>query len=121
MGYDECRAPLKQGVHRLLDHALCLSVHGGGGLIEDEDLGVSEQGPRKGYELTLSSRQARAALLYLPLVPLLKALHKLVNLDRFAHPDNILHPSIQATIADVVRDRAREQERLLQHQRHLPA
>ncbi len=37
-----------------LDEVVRLEVHGGGGLIEDEDAGLAQEGPRQADQLTLA-------------------------------------------------------------------
>jgi len=53
-------APTHQSGHRLHDHGLRLRVHGAGGLIEDEDRGVLEEGPGQRDALALAPESSKA-------------------------------------------------------------
>mgnify|MGYP000687891786 CR=1 FL=1 len=55
VGDGEDRLPLGQGGQGLLDQVLVLRVHAGGGLVQDDDGRVLQNGPGDGDALTLSA------------------------------------------------------------------
>src|SRR5918992_3397138 len=62
VGYDESGASFCQGPPALLDGGRSLGVESGLGLVQDQDRGVPEHGPRDGDALPLSTAQTLAAL-----------------------------------------------------------
>jgi len=62
VGHDERRAPLHEQLQGSLDAALRLGVEGRGGLVEDQDGGVLEEGARDRDPLALTAGQTCAAL-----------------------------------------------------------
>ena len=61
-------ATRQQAAQALLDAGLGVQVHIGGGLVEDQDAGVGDQGTREGEQLALTGRELGAALADLCLV-----------------------------------------------------
>ena len=66
VGLLDCAQPVRDGdrrpsfrrhVERVLDHLLRLGVEGRGRLVEEQDLGVAQQGARDGDALLLAARQ----------------------------------------------------------------
>ena len=55
-GEDDGRAALGLGVHRLPKVAAGVDVHAGGRLVEDDELGVGEQGQGESHPLLLAAR-----------------------------------------------------------------
>ena len=70
--------PLPQRFQAVLNHRLALAVEARRRLVENEDLGVGQNRARDGDALTLSARQAHAALADDGVVPLLERLDELV-------------------------------------------
>ena len=70
MRNDEGGSPLHEMIERFLDEMLALGIQGAGGLIEDEESGVLEQGSSNGNALLLSARQSDASFTDRGLVPL---------------------------------------------------
>ena len=61
-------AALEQSLQRGLNDALGLRVYAGGGLVENHDARVGEQGASEGDQLPLAAGQDRAALAHFRLV-----------------------------------------------------
>ena len=119
VGDHERGAPLHQLRDAALDQRLRLGIDVGGRLVEDEHLGVAEQGARERDQLALSGREVRPAL---------------ADLDgqgrracpapgqRPVEPDPT-HCVIQLRLGvvlaegDVLRERPREQDDVLRHDR----
>ncbi len=61
-GDDEGGAPAHHGVERLLDQILGLHIHAGGGVVEDQDARVEQEGAGDGDALLLAAGERDAAL-----------------------------------------------------------
>src|SRR5271154_6227061 len=70
---------LHQVAQAILDHCLRFGVERTGGLVEDEDARVGEDGAGDGETLTLAARELHSALAHDSVVLLGKALSKLVD------------------------------------------
>jgi hypothetical protein len=57
MGNGDCRAILSNSVKSSLDNLLSTDIDSAGGLVEDENLGLPDNGPRNGNALTLAAGQ----------------------------------------------------------------
>ena len=62
MSDHEGRPPCEQGGHRRLNELLALGVQVAGGLVEDEDLGRRQDGPRDGQALFLAAGKLDSTL-----------------------------------------------------------
>ena len=62
VGDDEAGAAGHERGERLLDQSLVLRVEVAGGLVEDEDVGIGQHGPRDGDALALAAGEPQAAL-----------------------------------------------------------
>src|SRR3989441_717231 len=122
VGDDDRRPPEHQLGERILDEMLGLRIDRARRLIEDEqNLGVEGDGPAKGQQLLLANRERRAPLGDHRLVALGEPLDELVRVheagrgvDPFVADRGVVQP-------DVRRDRAREDERVLEHHADVPA
>lgn len=74
---DEARPVLPQLIDGLLDEFFTLGVHGAGGLVEEKDGRVFEEGPGDGNTLLLSATKAAAALADGGLEPAIEPLDKI--------------------------------------------
>ena len=106
--------PSEQRVERLLDQDLAGAVDVRGRLVEDQDPRVGEQRARDRDQLPLAGREARAALADDVVEPALEPGRDPVDADRVRGGGDLLVGRLGAPEADVVRDRAAEQERVLE-------
>ncbi len=114
VGYDEGGAALHEEVEAVLDHGFGLGVEGAGGLVEDEDAGVGEDGAGDGDPLALAAGELDAALAYDGVVLLGKTLGELVDAGDAAGIYELLFGGVRAAEEDVFADGAVEEEGLLQ-------
>ena len=121
VGYDECGASLHEEVEAVLDHGLGLGVEGAGGLVEDEDAGVGQDGAGDGKALALAAGELDAALANDGFVLLGETLGKLINAGDATGLHQLLFRGIGAAEEDVFTNSAVEEEGLLQHDAQLPA
>ncbi|CAA9321894.1 MAG: hypothetical protein AVDCRST_MAG40-1504, partial [uncultured Gemmatimonadaceae bacterium] len=113
VGHHERRPPLHEPLERGEDDGLRARVDRGGRLVEDEDRRVLEEGAGHRDALALAARQARPALAEEGVVALGQGGDEVV---RVRGARGLLHLEVrglQAAVADVVADGAREQEGLL--------
>jgi len=104
-----------------LDGQLGLGVDRRGRVVEDEQLGIGEQHPRDGDALALPAREPDAALADDRVVALGQRVHELGGLRGLGGGAHLLDRGVGAAVGDVVAHRAREQQRLLQHDADLRA
>ena len=108
------RPSIRRG-HRLLDHHLGAGVEAGRGLVEDEDRGVGQGGPGQRDQLLLPRREAGAALAHLGVEALGQQREALPHADGVEGRHHLAVGGAGAGEADVLEDRAVEQEPLLGH------
>jgi hypothetical protein len=113
VGDDEVGAPGRQGLEAALDQALALGVDVGGGLVEDEDLGVADEGAGKGDELALAGGEVGASLAYLGVLVDAAAGEHAVGAHAGEGGGDVLVAGVEAAEADVLGDGAREHEDVL--------
>ena len=111
--------PAEQRVERLLDQDLAGSVDVRGRLVENEDARVGEQRPRDRDQLPFAGGEPRAALADDVVEPAVEAVGDPVDADRVRGRGDLLVGRVGPAEADVVRDRAAEQERVLEHDAEL--
>src|SRR5579871_213142 len=121
VGYDEGCAALHEVAQAVLNHGFGLGVEGAGGLVEDEDAWVGQNGAGDGDALALSAGELDAALAYDGLVLLGEALGKLVYTSDTAGFHELLFGGVGAGEEDVLADGAVEEEGLLQDHAQLLA
>ena len=116
------RAAVQHDVEAFLDLRLGERIDAGGGLVEDDDGRVLHQHAREGDQLALAHRQRLAVLADLGVAdPFGQGLDPVAAADLVARRAGP-RPSagVGPRIADVVGDRAGEQERRLRHDAELP-
>ena len=111
--------PLQEPVERLLDQHLGRAVDVRGGLVEDEDPRVGEQCARDRDQLPLAGREACAALAHLVVEASREPRRHAVDADRRGRRLDLLVRRVGLREADVRRDRAAEEEGILQHDAEL--
>ncbi len=104
-----------------LDHGFGLGVERTGGLVEDEDARVGEDGAGDGEALALAAGELDAALADDGVVPLGEALGELVDAGDAAGFHELLFGRVGAGEEDVLADGAVEEEGLLQDDAELLA
>ncbi len=119
VGDDEGGSSLKHGVEAGLQGFFRLDVDAGGGLVEDQDGGIGEQGSRKGDELFLALTQHRAAFPDFRIVPLGHPADEVVGADDSAGFADLILGGSQFSVTDVVADGSGENETVLHHDSHL--
>ena len=103
----------------LTDHRIGLGVHGGGGVIQNENLGLLQQRPGDAQPLLLTTGYVGAALLDVGIVAVRPVHNKLVSAGEFAGVDDLLVGGVGVTPAQIIPDGAGEQHVLLEHHGHV--
>ena len=116
---DDRRTAVQQPVERLLDQDLRWSVDVRRRLVEDQDAGISEERACDRDQLPLASREAGAALAHDVVESLLEACGHAVDADRRRGLAHLFVGRVGTGETDVVRDRAGEQEGILEHDAEL--
>src|SRR4029453_13002533 len=93
---------------------LRLGVEARGGLVEDEDAGIGEDGAGDGDALPLAAGELYPALADDRLVALFELLGELVHAGQAAGPQHLLLARLRPREGDVLADRAVEEERVLE-------
>ena len=114
MGDDEGGAALHEVAEAVLDHRFGLGVERAGGLVEDEDARVGEDGAGDGEALALAAGELDAALADDGVVAFGEALGELVDAGDAAGLQELLLGGVGAREEDVLADGAVEEEGLLQ-------
>ena len=91
------------------------------GLVENQDARVGEQHARERDELALARGQGRAALLHHGVVAVGQFHDEFVRMHGLGRGHDLLVGGVQFAVADVLTHVAGEDERVLQHDAHLPA
>ena len=92
-----------------------------GGVVEDQDMRVGEEGACQCDALALPTREREAPLADHGVVPVGKGEDELVGLGRLGGGDDVVEGRIGNAEGDVVPDRVGEQEALLEDDTDLPA
>lgn len=109
-------------VDLLLDEVLALAVEGAGGFVEDEDLGLLDQGPGDGDPLLLPSGERDSLLAHVGLQPMgeeLLVVDEGPRSRRLAGPDEVFVGVGFHAVGDVALERAGEERGLLRHESDL--
>ena len=113
--------PLHQAVERLQHQALALRIQRAGGLVQDQDRRVAQDGAGDGHALPLPAGQLHAALADARLIALRKGADEVVGVGLAGRLDHLRFRRARPAVGDVVEDRAAEQQHVLRHHRHLLA
>jgi glycosyltransferase involved in cell wall biosynthesis len=106
-----------QLLDRVLHQALALGVERAGRLVEHQDRRVAQDRARDRHALALAAREARAARTDLGLEAVGQRVGELVDVRRARGREDLLVARIEPPVADVLADRAVEQEWLLRDDR----
>ena len=115
VGDDKAGAALHQVGHGVLDEVLGSGIHRGGGLIQNHDLVVGQDGPGDGQKLLLALGDVGGVLVELHLVGPGEGLDEVVDVGGLGGGDDLLIAGVQAAVADVLHDGALEQPGILEH------
>ena len=117
----ETSLSLHQFPHGQLDLLLCLRIHIGSRLVEDQHLGIQQHGSGDGKHLLLSLGETGAVASQNRLISLRHLHDRVMNMRRLAGPHNVIHRRVFFSIRDILVDRSGEQPRILEHHRIRPA
>ena len=120
VGNHEARPPVHQLQHRVLDAALGLRVHVGGGLVQDQHGGVDQHCTGDGQQLFLTLRDAVAAAGDDGVVALGQRLNHIVDVGGLCGADHVLAGHAVAAVGDVLEHRAVKEPGVLQNHGELP-
>src|SRR5438445_1082345 len=112
---DECRSPFAEPAHGLPDQPLGLRVHAGGGVVEDEDARVHQEGARDRQALALSAAQRNAAFADDGVVAVLQLGNELVGLGGAGATLDLFAGRGGFAVGDVFRHAGAEEEGFLEN------
>ena len=115
MGDDKAGAALHQAVHGGLDALLGAGVHTAGGLIQNQDAVVGQDGAGDGQQLLLALAHVGGVLVQLHLVAAGQGADEVVGVGSLGGGNDLLVGGVQTAVADVLHDGALEQPGVLQH------
>ena len=121
VGDDDDGAATADGLHVLLDDAFGLVIQGTGGLVEDQDARIGEQGAGDGDALALTTGEAGAMLAHLRVIPFRQLEDKLVGARHFGRLHHPLQRRARIGQGYVLPYGAVKQQVLLQHHPYLAA
>ena len=90
-----------------------------GGLIEDEQRGLGQERAGDGDELALAGGDCAAVLVDDGVVAIGQRVNETVHIGRLCRRNDFFVRRVQATVADVLHDRALEEHGVLEHHAHL--
>src|SRR5918993_963916 len=112
VGNDQGRLSGHEAIQGFLDLRLALNVEASHRLVEDQDTGVPDDGPRYSDPLSLAAREGVAPLTYDGLVTIFEVHDELVGVGCFGGLDNLLRGSVQFPVGDVFLDSGAEEDRV---------
>ena len=113
MGHDQRRAVLHERAQGGVDLLLDVDVDGAGGVVEDQDRRVDQQGPRDGDALALPARERVAPLADHGVVAVGERADELVGVGGDGGGVDLLVGGVGPAVGDVVADGDREEEGLV--------
>ena len=119
---DQQRRPARhQDAKRLVYRGLGSDIEGAGRVVEHEDARVGQQGPGEADALALTAREREPMLTDHRVVALRHGPDEPVGLCLMGHAAHLIVGRIRPAVGDVVADRGREQEGLIEHDADLAA
>ena len=115
VGDDEAGTAFHEGIHGLLDLDLSTGIDAGGGLIENEDLGVGQDGTGNGQQLLLTLRDVGAFLVEDGVITLGQSADEVVGTGSTGSGINRFVGCLRAAITDIFTDGTAEQPGILQN------
>ena len=107
--------------HRFHDRGLGPRIDGAGGLVEDEDRGILQEGAGERDALALAAGETHAALADLGLVALRQVDDKGVRVGGLRRSHNLRHAGVGTRVANVFGDAGRQEHGLLEDDGELVA
>src|SRR5829696_144536 len=114
VGNDQGRLSGHEAIQSFLDLRLALDVEASHRLVQDQDTGVPDDGPRYSDPLSLAARESVAPLTYDGLVPIFEVHDEVVGVGCFGGLDNLLRSSVQLAVGDVLLDGRAKEDRVLE-------
>src|SRR5687768_8172546 len=114
VGNDQGRLSGHEAIQGFLDLRLAFDVEASHRLVQDQDTGVPDDGPRYSDPLSLAAREGIAPLTYDGLVPFFEIHYEVVGVGCFRGLDNLLRGSVQLAERDVLLDGGAEEDRVLE-------
>ena len=121
MGDQQRGAPLQQAAQGGVDLLLDAGVDRRGGVIEDEDVGIGEEGACESHPLALAARKGEAPLADDGVVAAGEGEDELVRFRGLGGGDHVVEGGVGDAESDVVPDRVGEEEALLEDHADLAA
>ena len=115
LGNHKRRAALHDSPERLLDAVFGLHVHTGGGVVENQQRRVEQEGTGNGHPLALAAGEGRTALTDNGVVPIGQVGNELVGLGRPRGRLDLAPRRLRPAKGDVLADGNGIQERFLHH------
>ena len=116
VGNDKAGAAGHQAQQSLLDARLGARVHAAGGFVQDQDRGIGQDGTRDREQLALSLAEIAGAFREQGIVTLRQLADEMIGVGYFGGRDHLFVSGIQPAETDILHDRVREQESVLQDQ-----
>ena len=121
LGDNEGGTPFHQHIQCLLDEMLGLGVHAAGGVIEDEDAGVGEQGAGDGDALFLPTREGDTPFPHAGFVPFGHVGDEFVGAGGFGGFNNVVETGVRPAVGDILGNGLAKQKWVLQHNANVSA
>ena len=115
VGDHEAGAVRAQRRHRLLDEHLGAGVDRAGGLVEDQDRRVGEEGAGDGEQLLLAGAHGAALVVDDGVVAVGQRVHEAVDVGGPRRLEDLLLGGVEVAVGDVLADGAAEQPGVLEH------
>src|SRR5215218_6243728 len=113
VGNDQGRLSGHEAIQGFLDLRFALHVEASHRLVQDQDTGVPDDGPRYSDPLSLASGEGVAPLADDGLVAIFEVHYEVVGVGCFGGLDNLLRCSVQLAVGDVLLDGGAEEDRAL--------
>jgi hypothetical protein len=104
VGDGDGRAAGLQLVEGALDFTFGFGVHGGGGFVQNQDLGVLDDGTRNGKPLPLAAGKVLAARPHTGFVGVGQGHDKVMGAGHLGRPDYLVYRGFGPGVADILHD-----------------
>ena len=118
LGNDDLRGFRNVGMQALTDQRIRFCVHGAGGVVQNEDLGMLEQGPGNAQPLLLPAGHIGAALFDVGIVALRESPDEVVRLGQLTDLHQLFVGGARIAPPEVFLDGAGKEHIFLQHHGH---